>query len=111
MARTAASLRDGACFLAFPEGTRSRSGELGEFKKGTFVAAIEAKSRILPVALTGTREMMPRGSLAIRPGTVRVKVLDPVHTEGYSYADRDRLAALVRARIAAALAPGEATRS
>jgi 1-acyl-sn-glycerol-3-phosphate acyltransferase len=110
MTRTAESLRQGACFLAFPEGTRSRTGELGEFKKGTFVAAIEANSRILPVAIEGTREMMPKGSLAIRPGTVRVQVLDPIHTEGYSYADRDRLAVLVRSRIAAALAPGEASR-
>ena len=108
MDRTADSLRGGACFLVFPEGTRSRSGELGEFKKGAFVAAIESRSRILPVALEGTRELMPKGGLAIRRGTVRVRVLDPVETEGYSYADRDRLAALVRARIAAALA-GEAT--
>ena len=108
---TARSLREGSCFLVFPEGTRSRSGELGEFKKGAFVAAIESGSRILPVVIEGTLEMMPRGSRAIRPGVVRVRVLDPVSTEGYSYADRDRLAAEVRARIAAALRPGEATGS
>jgi 1-acyl-sn-glycerol-3-phosphate acyltransferase len=104
MERTAQSLRDGNCFLVFPEGTRSRTGELGEFKKGAFVAAIASGSRILPVALTGTRELMPRGGFAVRPGTVRVRVLDPVETGSYSYADRDRLAAEVKSRIAAALA-------
>jgi 1-acyl-sn-glycerol-3-phosphate acyltransferase len=104
MQRTAESLRAGACFLVFPEGTRSRTGELGAFKKGAFVAAIESESRILPVALEGTRELMPRGGMAIRPGTVRVRVLDPVEAGSYSYADRDRLAAEVRSRIAAALA-------
>jgi 1-acyl-sn-glycerol-3-phosphate acyltransferase len=109
MERTADSLRAGACFLVFPEGTRSRSGELGEFKKGAFVAAIKSGSRIVPVAITGTRELMPRGRLAVRPGTVRVRVLDPVETGGYSYADRDRLASEVKARIAAALAGEEAT--
>lgn len=109
MERTAQSLRDGACFLVFPEGTRSRTGELGEFKKGAFVAAIESGSRILPVALTGTRELMPRGRFVIRPGTVGVKVLDPVDAGSYSYLDRDRLAGEVKSRIAAALAGKEAT--
>ena len=101
--RTTRSLIEGACFLVFPEGTRSHTGELGEFKRGAFVAAIESGSRILPVALGGTRELMPKGSLKIRPGRVHVRVLDPVDTGSYSYADRDRLAVEVRARIAAAL--------
>jgi len=109
MDRTAQSLREGACFLVFPEGTRSRTGELGEFKKGAFVAAMESGSRILPVALTGTRELMPKGRFAIRPGTVRVRVLDPVDTGSYSYADdRDGLIAEVKGRVAEALAVGAA---
>ena len=103
MDRTAQSLRAGACFLVFPEGTRSRTGELGEFKKGAFVAAVESGSRILPVALTGTRELMPKGGFSIRRGTVGVRVLDPVDTGSYSYADRDRLIAEVKGRIADAL--------
>jgi 1-acyl-sn-glycerol-3-phosphate acyltransferase len=107
--RTAQALRDGACFLVFPEGTRSRTGELGDFKKGAFVAALESGSRILPVALQGTRELMPRGGLKILPGVVRVRVLDPVDTGSYSYSDRDRLAAEVRGRIAKALPGEEAT--
>lgn len=101
--RTTRSLVEGACFLVFPEGTRSPSGELGDFKRGAFVAAIKSGSRILPVALAGTRELMPKGSLKIRPGRVHVRVLDPVDTGSYSYPDRDRLALEVRGRIAAAL--------
>jgi 1-acyl-sn-glycerol-3-phosphate acyltransferase len=104
MDRTAESLRNGSCFLIFPEGTRSRTGELGAFKKGAFVAAMEAGSRIFPLAIRGTRELMPKGRLVIRPGTVRVTVLDPVPAGGYSYDDRERLIAEVRGRIAAALA-------
>jgi 1-acyl-sn-glycerol-3-phosphate acyltransferase len=100
---TAESLKGGQCFLVFPEGTRSRTGALGEFKKGGFVAAIEAKSRILPVAISGTRPLLPRGRFRVRPGTVRVQVLDPMDAGGYSYSDRDRLVADVRERIARAL--------
>jgi 1-acyl-sn-glycerol-3-phosphate acyltransferase len=104
IARAVSALKAGACFLIFPEGTRSRTGELGPFKKGGFVVAMDAGSRIVPVALTGTRELMPRGGFRIRPGTVRVRVLDAVGTDGYSYDNRDLLIADVRGRIAAALA-------
>src|SRR6185503_5392184 len=103
MSRAAESLKAGACFLIFPEGTRSRSGALGEFKKGGFVVAMEAGSRIVPVAVSGVRELMPRGSFRLRPGTVRVRVLDPVDARGYSYGQRDALIACVKGRIAAAL--------
>jgi 1-acyl-sn-glycerol-3-phosphate acyltransferase len=102
--RAARSLREGNCFLIFPEGTRTHDGALGPFKKGAFVAAIEADSVIVPAALEGVRELMPRGRLRIRPGTVRLRLLDPVSTQGYSYDDRERLAAQVRGRIAEALA-------
>jgi 1-acyl-sn-glycerol-3-phosphate acyltransferase len=104
IARAVDALKRGACFLIFPEGTRSRTGEVGPFKKGGFVVAMDAGSRIVPVALQGTRELMPRGGFRIRPGTVRVRVLDPVSAGSYSYGDRDALIADVRGRIAAALA-------
>jgi 1-acyl-sn-glycerol-3-phosphate acyltransferase len=97
------SLRAGACFLVFAEGTRSRTGELGPFKKGGFVIAIDAGSRIVPVAVQGGRALMPRGGFRIRSGTVNVRVLDPVDAAGYSYADRDRLVGEVHQRIAAAI--------
>jgi 1-acyl-sn-glycerol-3-phosphate acyltransferase len=104
VARVVAALRQGACVLVFPEGTRSPTGELGTFKKGGFVAAIEAGSRVVPVAVHGTHSLMPRHGYALRPGRVRVSVLDPVDAGGYSYADRDVIIARVRSQIAEALA-------
>jgi 1-acyl-sn-glycerol-3-phosphate acyltransferase len=99
----AVALRAGATFLVFPEGTRSRTGELQPFKKGAFVAAIDAGSRIFPVALRGFAELLPRGSFRVRPGTALVEVLDPIQAGGYSYERRGELVERVRSSIDAAL--------
>jgi 1-acyl-sn-glycerol-3-phosphate acyltransferase len=104
IARAVASLKAGSAFIIFPEGTRSDSGALGDFKKGAFVVAIEARSRIVPAAILDAARLMPKGGLWIRPGTVRVRLLDPVEAGEYSYDDRDGLVAEVRGRIERALA-------
>jgi 1-acyl-sn-glycerol-3-phosphate acyltransferase len=103
MSQSVATLQAGHCFLVFPEGTRSPTGELGPFKKGGFVLALEAGSRIVPVVVQGARELMPKGRLQIRPGTVRVRLLDPIDARSYSYEQRDALIAEVRGRMARAL--------
>jgi 1-acyl-sn-glycerol-3-phosphate acyltransferase len=104
IARAVASLKSGSTFIIFPEGTRSRTGELGPFKKGAFSVAIEAGSRVVPLAVSGARELLPPGRFRIERGTVRLRVLDAVDASQYSYADRERLIAEVRGRIATALA-------
>jgi 1-acyl-sn-glycerol-3-phosphate acyltransferase len=87
--------------IIFPEGTRSRTGELLPFKKGAFVTAIQLGLPVVPVVCKGTREVMPPGRyLSIFPGDVEVAVLEPIPTRGMSYDDRDRLADLVRGKIA-----------
>jgi 1-acyl-sn-glycerol-3-phosphate acyltransferase len=107
VARMTAALRQGASVLVFPEGTRSATGALGPFKKGGFLAAVGAGSRIVPVAVHGTLSLMPRHGYALRPGHVRVSVLDPVDAGGYSESDRDLVVAEVRSRIDRALTESE----
>ena len=68
--------------------------------------ALEAKSRIVPMALVGAFDLLKKGSWAIRPGTVKVRILDPIDAGSYSYEDRDRLIENVRGRIAEALSMG-----
>ena len=102
--RAAAALRGGNSFLIFPEGTRSRSGELLPFKKGGFIMAIKAQAPVVPVAIKGARAAMRKGSPIIRPVTVTVRLGEPVETAGMTLEDRDRLVSTVRDRIAAMLA-------
>jgi 1-acyl-sn-glycerol-3-phosphate acyltransferase len=103
VARMTEALKAGACILVFAEGTRSRTGELGPFKKGGFIAATDAGSRVFPVVVHGTRALMPAHGYALRPGRVRISVLDPVDARAYPAADREAIVAEVRRRIAAAL--------
>lgn len=98
--RAAASIRSGNSFLIFPEGTRSRTDELLPFKKGGFVMALRAQAPIVPVAVSGGRASMRKGSWIVHPVTVTVRIGEPVMTDGLTADDRDRLIATVRERIA-----------
>ena len=100
----AASLRAGNSFLIFPEGTRSRTEELLPFKKGGFVMAIKAGAPIVPVAVSGGRAAMRKGSWFIQPATVTVRIGEPIETAGSSVEDRDRLIVAVRSAIQRLLA-------
>jgi 1-acyl-sn-glycerol-3-phosphate acyltransferase len=102
--RAAAALREGNSFLIFPEGTRSRTGELLPFKKGGFIMAIKGGAPIVPVAITGAREAMRKGSFVIQPVTVRVRFGTPVETAGMTLDDRDTLVSLVRDKVESLLA-------
>jgi 1-acyl-sn-glycerol-3-phosphate acyltransferase len=97
-------IRNGHSVLLFPEGTRSRQGSLLPFKKGGFHLAIDAGVPIVPLALRGSREAMPPGSLLLRPGRVRVVMGEPVATAGLAERDRDALMVRVRAEIERMLA-------
>ncbi len=99
----AEALRAGASFLIFPEGTRSRTGALLPFKKGGFIMALKAQVPIVPVAITGARNAMRKGSPIIYPVEVRVRFGEPVETAGVGVDGRDRLIAEVRGRVEAML--------
>lgn len=97
----ARQIRDeGLTVVIFPEGTRSRSGELQPFKKGAFVLAIQVGVPVIPVGIVGSRSVMPKHSWRIRPGTIRVRIGSPMEVEDLELGDRDRL--MTRAREAVA---------
>jgi 1-acyl-sn-glycerol-3-phosphate acyltransferase len=99
IARGAESIRSGNSFLIFPEGTRSRTGELLPFKKGGFVMALQANAPIIPVAVSGGRAAMRKGSWIIRSVVVTIQLGKPVDTTGLPVAARDRVIREVRNEI------------
>jgi 1-acyl-sn-glycerol-3-phosphate acyltransferase len=100
------SLRAGHSFLIFPEGTRSKTDELLPFKKGGFRMAIKAGAPIVPVAISGGRTAMVRGSSIIQPVTLTIRIGTPVETQGVDVEQRDALIERVRQEIATLLAQG-----
>ena len=72
----------GYSLLVFPEGTRSRDGNLLPFKKGAARIAIDTQLPLLPVILEGSDRIMRADSKWIHPGHVHVRVLEPIETEG-----------------------------
>jgi 1-acyl-sn-glycerol-3-phosphate acyltransferase len=106
LSRGAASLRAGNSFLIFPEGTRSRTGQLLPFKKGGFIMAIEAQAPIVPVAVQGGRAAMRKGSAIVRPVHVSIRIGKPIPTAGLSIDDRDVLIERVREAVQKLLEEG-----
>ncbi len=87
----AAAIREGISAVVFPEGTRSRTGELLPFKKGPFVLAIAAGVPLVPAYCAGTFTLLPKGSWRIHPHPVALLFGRPIPTEGLRYEDRERL--------------------
>lgn len=101
MNEAAVNIREkGISMLIFPEGGRTRTGELQDFKEGVASIAIKAGVPIVPVGLTGTRAVVPMGSAVVRPGRVTLRVGDPILTEGMNPKERQALTAQVRESIA-----------
>jgi len=82
---------DGGVIIMFPEGTRSRDGELQPFKKGAFMLALQLGVPIVPAAVVGSRAIMPKGSALVRPGTITIRIGEPIPVQGLSERDRDAL--------------------
>jgi len=100
-------VKEGTPVLVFAEGTRSQDGNLQPFKKGGFVMAIKAGVDIIPISISGSRGVLPRGSLRVNPGMVKVVIGSPIPSSDYSLDMKTTLMERVRTAIDAGITYGK----
>jgi len=97
------NLKMGKSYVVYPEGTRSPDGRPLPFKKGAFLMAIDAGVPVVPITVSGSSRVMPKGKVKIFPGTVRLTIHDPISTDGYSRANVSTLVDQVRGKVLSSL--------
>jgi 1-acyl-sn-glycerol-3-phosphate acyltransferase len=96
-------LVNGTSVVIFPEGTRSQTGELGQFKRGAFKIAYDLNLPILPITVINTKNILPPNSINIFPGRVKMVVHKPVVLNQFDEMQPDLLVEEVRRRISSAI--------
>ena len=89
--------------IVFPEGTRSPDGAVQRFKGGSFALAVEAGLPVVPITIRGSRYIMTKGQLTVRPGAVSLTIHDPIETVNVPREDVREMADRVREVVAAAV--------
>lgn len=84
--------RRGVGVLLFPEGTRTRDGQVHAYKRGPFLTAIRHGVPVVPVALSGLFRAFPKGTWTLLPGEIRVLIGEPIPTRGLAEEDARALA-------------------
>lgn len=73
-------LKSGINMVIFPEGTRSKTGELGDFKAGSFKLALKSKRPLIPITIDGTRNVMEANNYRIKGETINLYIHEPIDT-------------------------------
>ena len=97
--RVIEGVRAGTSLAVFPEGTRTPDGRLQDFKPGVFKIAIKSGVRIVPVAIRGAYALLPKTTLAPRPGRIDVIIGTPIETTDYTERTVPDLIARTKAAI------------
>lgn len=96
LSNAARIIRNGVSVLIFPEGTRSRDGNIRPFKKGGFILAVDSGVLIVPVIIHGLRPLMLKNRVFVRPGKVLLEIKEPIESAGYTRKTKDDLLKKVR---------------
>jgi 1-acyl-sn-glycerol-3-phosphate acyltransferase len=96
MDEAAQRIREGKSIMSFPEGSRNRDGGIKTFKQGIFHLAIRSGAPIVPVSIVGSGKIMPKRSLQVTPGMVKLVIDKPIDVKNYTIENRHELIDQVR---------------
>jgi 1-acyl-sn-glycerol-3-phosphate acyltransferase len=102
-----ARIKAGASVVIFPEGTRSRDGQIGNFKSGGFLLALKAGQPVVPVVITNAFNILPPKTMLLRPGKIAVQIGCPIDISCYDLKHREGLALHVRLEMLRLEAKGQ----
>lgn len=80
----AKNLKNGSIITIFPEGTRTETGNVNEFKKGTLMVPYRYKVNILPISINGSFNLSKKGSFLFRPSNIKIKIFDVIEPESFA---------------------------
>ena len=103
LAEAAQRIADGTSVVIFPEGTRSRNGKLQDFKSGAMYLAIKSGVDIVPMSITGSFDILPKGRFLTKPGQINIRIGKPVSTKDYNQKQKQELADLLHEKVAGLL--------
>lgn len=83
MTNASMQLINGNSVVIFPEGTRTKTGKVGKFKRGAFLLAMELKLPIVPITLSGSYDRLPPNSIFIKPGKITMHIHPPIDSTRY----------------------------
>lgn len=104
-------VRGGQSLCAFPEGTRSSDGSVRPFKGGAFQVALQAGVPVVPIAIDGSGAVLPASGFRVRPGTITLRIGEPIPTADLHAGDRHALAQRAHDAVAVMLASTHPPRS
>ncbi|KAA3617119.1 MAG: 1-acyl-sn-glycerol-3-phosphate acyltransferase [Calditrichaeota bacterium] len=98
------TIKNGCSVVIFPEGTRSKSGQIQNFKKGAFILALNGRIPIIPTVIMGTQHSVSKNNL-IKSGSIKIKFLPAIDTTNADYEQRNKLVQIVKENIVSEFEP------
>lgn len=92
-------IRSGRSVMTFPEGTRTKTGELQLFRRGSFMLSKQSGVDLLPIGIEGAREVLPSGGFRIRPGTIKINIGAPIKAADFKDKSPEEFAAITRETV------------
>lgn len=99
IARAKKQIQKGTGIMFMPEGTRSATGQLLKFKKGAFMFAKQIDLPLVPVTISGTKDILPKHTMDLFPGRAYITIHEPIDPSGYGKDNIDELIDLAKNRI------------